>query len=32
MTFDTGINYNIGTVGDGRLITFGDTALAGLLD
>ncbi len=30
MTFDTGINYNIGTVGDGRLITFGDTALAGL--
>jgi len=30
MTFDTGINYSIGTVGDGRLITFGDTALTGL--
>ncbi len=30
MTFDTGINYTIGTVGDGRLITFGDTGLAGL--
>lgn len=30
MTFDTGINYTIGTVGDGRLITFGDTTLTGL--
>ncbi len=29
LTFDTGINYNIGTVGDTRLITFGDTAEAG---
>jgi autotransporter-associated beta strand protein len=30
MTFDTGINYSIGTVGDGRTITFGDTGKAGL--
>ena len=30
LTFDSGINYNIGTVGDGRVITLGDTALTGL--
>ena len=30
MTFDTSINYTIGTVGDGRTIIFGDTTKAGL--
>ncbi|MCX6937431.1 MAG: autotransporter-associated beta strand repeat-containing protein [Verrucomicrobia bacterium] len=30
MTFDSSINYSIGTVGDGKVITLGDTAQAGL--
>lgn len=30
LTFDTAIDYSIGTVGDGKKITFGDTTLVGL--